>query len=155
MNMSAVLAAVLALAASPAFGSGTHQGGHYSFGEPGSPAEVSRTVNVTLNDEMKIVHDLEQVKLGETIRFVVTNQGAGEHEFSVGDAASQRAHAAMMKKMPEMKHEDDPAAVTVPPGESREIVWKFSKPVQGPLEFSCHLPGHYEAGMTTKIALVK
>jgi uncharacterized cupredoxin-like copper-binding protein len=155
MKTSAVLAAILALAAAPAFAGGTHQGGHYSFGEPGSPAEVSRTVKVTLNDEMKILHDLEQVKLGETIRFVVTNQGAGEHEFALGDAASQRAHAAMMKKMPDMKHENDPAAVTLAPGASGEIVWKFSKPVQGMLEFSCHVPGHYEAGMTTKIALVK
>ena len=155
MKTSAVLAAILALAAAPAFGGGTHQGGHYSFGEPGSAAESSRTVKVTLNDEMKILHDLEQVKLGETIRFVVTNHGAGEHEFALGDAASQRAHAAMMKKMPDMKHENDPAAVTLAPGASGEIVWKFSKPVQGMLEFSCHVPGHYEAGMTTKIALVK
>jgi uncharacterized cupredoxin-like copper-binding protein len=54
-----------------------------------------------------------------------------------------------------MKHENDPAAVTLAPGASGEIVWKFSKPVQGMLEFSCHVPGHYEAGMTTKIALVK
>jgi uncharacterized cupredoxin-like copper-binding protein len=156
MKTPAVLAAaILVFAAAPAFGGGTHKGGHYSFGEPGNPAEVSRTVNVTLNDDMKILHDLEQVKLGETIRFVVTNQGAGEHEFSLGDAASQRAHAAMMKKMPDMKHENDPAAVTLAPGATAELVWTFSKPVQGMLEFSCQIPGHYEAGMTTKVALVK
>lgn len=155
MMKSAVLAAALAVIAAPAFGAGNHQGGHYSFGEPGNPADVTQTVNVVLNDEMKIVIDVKEIKRGETVRFVVANQGEGAHEFAVGDTASQRAHAAMMKKMPDMKHEDDPAAVTLAPGETREIVWKFSRAVQGKLEFACHLPGHYEAGMTTMVPLVK
>lgn len=147
-----VLAALLLAAAVPAFAAGDHAGGHHSFGEPGKAAEASRTINVTL-DEMKILHDLKQVKRGETIRFVVTNKGAMEHEFSVGDTASQRAHAAMMKKNPHMKHDNDPTAVTLSPGETKEVVWKFNRTIQGQIEFACQMPGHYEAGMTSKVGM--
>ena len=70
----------------------------------------------------------------------------------LGDTASQRAHVAMMKKMPDMRHENDPAAVTLAPGETKEVIWKFSKPIRGQLEFACQIPGHYDAGMTSKVA---
>lgn len=152
--MKTTILAGMLLAAStvPSLAAGDHAGGHYSFGEPGKAAEASRTISVTL-DEMSIRHDLKQVKRGETIRFVITNRGTMDHELSVGDTASQRAHAAMMKKNPHMKHDDDPTAVTVAPGETKEVVWKFNKAVQGQIELACQMPGHYEAGMTSKVAM--
>jgi uncharacterized cupredoxin-like copper-binding protein len=52
----------------------------------------------------------------------VTNVGRITHEFSISDRASQRAHALMMKKMPNMKHEDDPATVTVEPGQIKTVI---------------------------------
>ncbi len=58
----------------------------------------------------------------------------------------------MMKKTPNMKHEDDPAAVTLEPGETKAVVWKFDKKPASPLEFACHEPGHYEAGMKINTA---
>ena len=58
----------------------------------------------------------------------------------------------MMKKTPNMKHEDDPAAVTVEPGQTKTVVWKFDKKPASPLEFACHEPGHYEAGMKINTA---
>jgi uncharacterized cupredoxin-like copper-binding protein len=150
------LAAILALAAAtPAFAAGSHAGGHYTFGEPADAADATRTVEVKLTDEMRIAHDLKEVKGGEVIRFVVTNTGAMPHEFSVGDSASQRAHAAMMKKMPDMKHEGDPAALTLQPGETKELTWRFNKPVQGWIEFSCQMPGHFDRGMTSKVKFVR
>ncbi len=96
-----------------------------------------------------------EVRQGETIKFVVTNVGRLRHEFSIGDRASQRAHALMMKKMPNMKHEDDPATVTVEPGQTKTVIWKFDKKPASPLEFACHEPGHYEAGMKAGVALAK
>jgi uncharacterized cupredoxin-like copper-binding protein len=152
MKKYAVAAALLVMSAAPAFSTGDHTAGHYTFGEPGKAVEATHTVNVALFDEMEIAHDLKQVEKGETIRFVVTNKGQSLHEFSLGDTASQRAHAAMMKKMPDMKHENDPAAVTLAPGETKEVIWKFSKPIRGQLEFACQIPGHYDAGMTSKVA---
>ncbi|WP_028454016.1 cupredoxin domain-containing protein [Chitinilyticum litopenaei] len=153
---------LLALSAPVAFaaGAGDHDhgsmhGAAYSFGEPGKAAEVTRTIKVGMGDDMKFVFDppIGSIKRGETIRFEVSNAGKQVHEFSVGDAASQRAHAAMMKKMPDMKHDADPSAVTLEPGKSGSVIWKFSKAPQGDIVFACQKPGHYEAGMVHKAKL--
>ncbi len=47
-----------------------------------------------------------------------------------------------------MKH-DDPNSVLVAPGETKELVWRFTKAVE--LEFACNIPGHYESGMVGKV----
>ena len=124
------------------------------FGQPGKESEVTRTINVSANDQMRFVLDAQRIKVGETIKFVVKNEGKIVHEFTFGDAAYQRAHFAMMKKDPDMKHED-PNAVTLQPGESKTLIWKFDKVMQGPLEISCFTPGHYEQGMKALIGVTK
>ena len=129
----------------------------YTFGEPGKAAEATRTVEVAADDRggMKYSMDLRSIQQGETIRFVVTNKGEGPHEFTIGDTASQRAHARLMAKNPEMHHEGDPSVVVLQPGETKELVWKFSKPVQSDVVFACQMPGHYDAGMVHKAKLDK
>ena len=150
-----------ALAATLASGTALADAGHgkksYTFGEPGKAAEATRTVEVAADDRdgMRYAMDLGSIRQGETIRFVVTNQGEGPHEFTIGDTASQRAHAKLMAKNPEMHHDDDPSAVTLQPGETKELVWRFGKPVQGDLVFACQMPGHYDAGMVHKAKLEK
>jgi uncharacterized cupredoxin-like copper-binding protein len=131
--------------------------GNYKFGEPGDESQVTRTVEVIAEDGdgMKFIMDLGTIQLGETIKFVVTNNGDGEHEFSVGDTASQRAHAKLMAKNPDMKHDDDPSAVTLAPGETKTVIWTFNKPIQGNIVFACQMPGHYEAGMVHQAKLAK
>ncbi len=139
----------------------TADAGHdkkYTFGEPGKTADVTQTIQVDAvdaNGEMRFEHAPLTIKQGETIKFVVTNKGEIAHEFSIGDAASQRAHAAMMQKMPDMKHENDATAVTLQPGQTKELVWTFSKPVKGQIELACQVPGHYEGGMVSKLPLSK
>ncbi|MGE3289822.1 MAG: plastocyanin/azurin family copper-binding protein [Geminicoccaceae bacterium] len=142
---------------STAWAAGNHAGGHYSFGEPGTADEVTRTVEVIADDRdgMRFEMHLGTIQQGEVIRFVVTNQGAGEHEFSIGDTASQRAHAKLMAKNPDMKHADDPTAVSVASGETEEVIWKFNKAVQGNIVFACQIPGHYEGGMVHQAKLEK
>jgi uncharacterized cupredoxin-like copper-binding protein len=153
--LPAALAAMLISGA--ALADAGHKGGHYSFGEPGKASEVTRTVEVTADDRdgMKFIMDVGPIRQGETIKFVVTNKGQGPHEFSVGDTASQRAHAKLMAKNPEMHHEGDPSVVVLQPGETKELVWKFSKPVQGDIVFACQMPGHYDVGMVHKAKLEK
>jgi uncharacterized cupredoxin-like copper-binding protein len=51
-----------------------------------------------------------------------------------------------------MKH-DDPNSVLIGPGETKELVWKFTK--TGALEFACNIPGHYESGMVGKIQFAR
>lgn len=145
------------LASGAAWAAGTHEGGHYSFGEPGQESEVTRVVEVIADDRdgMRFVMDIGSIQQGEVIKFVVTNQGTGQHEFSIGDTASQRAHAKLMAKNPDMKHDNDPTAVHVVPGETQEVIWKFNKPVQGQIVFACQMPGHYEGGMVYQAKLEK
>ena len=48
-----------------------------------------------------------------------------------------------------MKH-DDPNSVLLEPGQSKEVIWKFSD--KGNIEFACNVPGHYQAGMYGEIS---
>ena len=147
---------VSAMAAQLAFADAGHDRNKpVSFGSPGKESEINRAVEVRASDDMRFTPGKIDVKQGETIKFVVKNVGQVRHEFAIGDRASQRAHALMMKKMPNMKHEDDPTAVTIDPGQTQTVIWKFDKKPAGPLEFACHEPGHYEAGMKIGVAWAK
>jgi uncharacterized cupredoxin-like copper-binding protein len=150
------IACALQIAARLALADAAHvQETNATFGSPGRESEVSRTVEVSASDDMRFAPGKLRVKQGETIRFVVKNVGRVTHEFSIGDRASQRAHALMMQSMPDMKHGDDPATISVEPGRSRVIVWKFDGKPASPLEIACHEPGHYEAGMRMAVVLRK
>jgi uncharacterized cupredoxin-like copper-binding protein len=129
---------------------GDHE--HDSEGSPvGAPADASkatRTVKVTTKDSMRYEFSSElNLKAGEVVKFVVTNAGKIPHEFSVGDAAEQKSHQAMMAKMPNMTHEDG-NTVTVKPGETKELTWQFAGGSQ--VVFACNIPGHFQAGMFKK-----
>jgi len=159
MRKSAYLAVTATfLIAGAAMAAGEHGGGHdqkLKFGQPGKAAEATRTINVSANDQMRFVVDAQRIKVGETIKFVVKNDGKIVHEFSFGDAAYQRAHANMMKKDPNMSHDESPNAVKLQPGETKTLVWKFDTVMQGPLEMACFTPGHYEQGMKALIGVTK
>ena len=157
IQLGSMIAIAFALMTAQAYAGANHTKDH-SFGEPGHAEDVTRTVTIEAHDangEMKFVHEPLKIKLGETIKFVITNKGEMPHEFSVGDSPTQRAHALMMEKMPDMKHEEDPTAVTLQPGETKEIIWTFNKPIQGFIELACQMPGHYEGGMVSKVNLLK
>jgi uncharacterized cupredoxin-like copper-binding protein len=125
-----------------------HASKHTNFGQPGKADQVQRTIEVKALDTMRYDPQTFTVKAGETIRFVVTNVGRLKHEFIIGDAAEQRAHAEMMKKMPGMVHED-PNALSLEPGETKALIWQFGQ--TGVVEVACHVPGHYEAGMVAQV----
>lgn len=146
--------------------------GHFSFGAPGKAAEADRTVEITLGD-MYYEPASVQVKAGETVRFVLKNDGALLHEFSLGDAAMHAEHqkhmlmmqqmgmltpTGMQHDMSKMDHSQhdmsgmahgDPNTVMLEPGQSAELTWTFSQSTG--LEFACNIPGHYQAGMVGKV----
>jgi len=113
-------------------------------GKPGNPKQVSRTIQVLMSDEMKFTPAKVNVKRGETIRFAVRNAGQVKHEMVIGSMAELKQHAELMRRMPGMEH-DEPNMVALAPGESGELVWKFTK--AGTVDFACLQPGHFEAGM--------
>ena len=134
----------------------THDAGHAGMhaGNVGAPATadaVSRTIRVDLLDTMRFAFDAPlDLKHGEAVRFVVTNRGQIRHEFSIGSADEQDAHRATMRNMPNMVH-DDPNAVTVDPGQTRDLLWRFDG--DQPVVFACNIPGHAEAGMVATATL--
>ena len=137
-----------------------------AIGQVGDSAQVTRTVEVDLEDNYFTPESISVLK-NQTVRFLVKNTGDFVHEFNIGTAAMHAAHQDEMMKMVDhgilevdkinremmtmdmgngktMAH-DDPNSVLLEPGESAEIVWSF--PEAAELEFACNVPGHYDSGM--------
>ena len=157
MKILATSFILLGMFSNAAFASGKHDGGHEQeehgspVGAPADAASATRTIKVTTKDTMRYEFSSElNLKAGEVVKFVVTNVGKIAHEFSVGDAKEQKSHQAMMAKMPNMVHEDG-NTVTVKPGETKELTWKFTGNAE--VVFACNIPGHFQAGMFKNAAV--
>jgi len=126
----------------------------FALGVPGNAAAVDRTVRIVARDVSFDVSSVT-VKAGETVRFIVTNEGAADHDFTLGDAATQAAHRQEMLEMGDTDmghaHHSDANAVFLESGETKDLVWRFGK--AGQIEFACNVPGHYEAGMKGVVAI--
>jgi uncharacterized cupredoxin-like copper-binding protein len=118
------------------------------WGIAGDAKDVKRTIECKMLDTMRFSPDRVDAKLGETIRFITRNNGRVLHEFVIGTKQENAAHHELMKKFPNMEH-DDPWMAHVAAGGKAEIIWKFNRP--GEFEFACLIPGHYEAGMVGRI----
>jgi uncharacterized cupredoxin-like copper-binding protein len=121
------------------------------WGVAGQPQAARRTVHVRMRDSMRFSPDRIDVKQGETVRFVIHNEGQVLHEFVIGTRKENEAHAALMLKFPEMEH-DAPHMAHVPPAGQGEIVWTFNR--AGTFEFACLIAGHYQAGMVGTLVVV-
>jgi uncharacterized cupredoxin-like copper-binding protein len=162
----------ISLASGAALAGPGHSGGdaNQSIGAPGEASQASRTVTVTMADNYYEPEEIA-VSAGETIHFVIKNEGEFVHEFNIGTAAMHAAHKEEMMMMMEhgalepdrinhdmmkmdmghgktMEH-DDPNSVLLEPGDTAEVVWTF--PEETDLEFACNVPGHYESGMVGQV----
>ena len=160
---------VAALISTPVFSAGSHDLGHAQKNEFGKPANVSqadRTIEVSLQDIYFYPEEI-QVEVGETVRFILKNDGQIVHEFNIGTPYTHAEHQAEMLVMLQhgmmssksvnfekmnnhsgrgdsLQH-DDPNSKMLEPGTSAELVWTFDKAMV--LEFACNIPGHYDSGM--------
>lgn len=121
-----------------------------AWGIAGEPKAAVRTIRFSMSDRMRFSPEHITVVEGETIRFIVKNDGKLMHEFVIGTKEELDAHAALMKKYPNMEH-DEPYMTHVAPGRHGEIVWTFNRP--GELAFACLIAGHYEGGMAGRITV--
>jgi uncharacterized cupredoxin-like copper-binding protein len=124
-----------------------------SAGEPGNPQKPSRIVKVTMLEEGKrMLFDPPsiEVRLGEQVRFELFNEGSEYHEFVLATHAENRKHAEVMKKLPNMEH-NDPNAKRLSVLSSGDLLWKFTR--RGEFEYACLIPGHFQAGMHGKITV--
>ena len=144
----------LACAALPALAAGKHADGHQhtdsAIGAPGQAERVTRSVKIDMSDAMRFTPSSVVVRKGETVRFVVSNSGKVRHEFVLGSAQALKEHDALMKKFPEMEH-DEPNMVSVEPGKTGSVVWQFT--TAGTVDFACLQPGHFDAGMKGRVTV--
>jgi uncharacterized cupredoxin-like copper-binding protein len=120
------------------------------WGIAGDARSVTRTVTLTMDDNMRFTPDKLSFRQGETVRFVIRNQGKLLHELVIGTKKELDEHAAMMLKFPAMAH-DEPYMAHVSAGKTGGIIWTFNRP--GEFDFACLIAGHYQAGMVGKISV--
>ena len=140
------------------------------IGEKGKEANIDRVITVLMYDNYYEPNQIK-VKKNETIRFLVQNKGELVHEFNIAtkemhlkhqpemmkmveneillvDKIDKQKMKEMSKKNPAMAHSHS-NSVLLSPGESAELIWKFSNTVD--IEAACNVPGHYDVGMIAKI----
>ncbi len=119
-----------------------------TFGHPGKAAQVDRTIKITALD-FRFDKTKLHVRAGETVRFIVINKGQLAHEFIIGDAQEQAEHEQKMQKMRGLDMPNEPNGIMLKPGQTKTLIWTFEQ--GGEVEFACHVPGHFIAGMVGKI----
>jgi uncharacterized cupredoxin-like copper-binding protein len=114
------------------------------WGIAAEPKEAQRRIEIRMTDDMRFTPSHIDVREGEVLRLRAVNRGKVMHEIVIGTPDELRAHAELMKRHPNMEHEE-PYMAHVSPGRSGDVVWHFNRP--GDFEFACLIPGHFEAGM--------
>ncbi len=123
-------------------------------GAPAFAADADRTSVVEATTPFTFAPGELAVEVDETITFEVVNVDVVDHDFLLGDEATQQAHADEMAGMVGIDDDEiheQPNAVSVPAGATSTITWTFSDP--GLVLYGCHEPGHYEAGMLGTITV--
>ena len=118
------------------------------WGIAGDARNARRTIVIDMSDDMRFTPDRIEVRQGETVRFMVRNKGRMLHEIVLGTTQELDAHAALMRKFPNMEH-DEPYMAHVKPAAAGELLWNFNRP--GEFEYACLIDGHYQAGMKGRI----
>jgi uncharacterized cupredoxin-like copper-binding protein len=120
------------------------------FGRAADPRKAKRTIRVDMSDAMRFSPADITVKQGESVRFVIANNGKLMHEMVLGTMEALKRHAQLMRKHAGMAH-DEPYMAHVAPGKTGELGWQFTKP--GEFYYGCLMPGHFEAGMIGKVVV--
>lgn len=160
MRITLIAALVVGLIPGVAFAHGTHshaESPKVDIGSPGTAAQAKRTVTVIATDNDFSPKSIT-VAAGETVRFIVRNEGRFVHEMTIGTKAMQIEHQEEMLGLmvsgvidvdridrEKLGRHDHGNNVLLEPGAQGEIIWTFGKAAE--LEFGCNVPGHYEAGM--------
>lgn len=121
-----------------------------ALGEPGEVSSADRTIHITANDQLKFDPNMVSVTVSETVTFEIENTGRVDHEFVLGSAAFQEEHEQEMMQSPGMEM-NEPNEVTIPAGTTASLAWQFT--TAGSVEYGCHEPGHFAAGMVGTITV--
>jgi uncharacterized cupredoxin-like copper-binding protein len=115
--------------------------------QAGTPAATD--VQITLTD-FHIQSSMTVFKVDVPYHFIITNDGAVAHEFLIippteGPVPNEEALKMALTGV---------QSENLQPSETATLDYTFLEPAPaGTLEFACHLPGHYEAGMHLSITV--
>jgi uncharacterized cupredoxin-like copper-binding protein len=115
-----------------------------------SASALATRVEVKLTDALRMEPGAMTVPAGVPVTFVITNGGATDHEFYLGDERAQAEHEQEMGAMGGMTH-DEPEGIGLKPGETKELTYTFA--AAGKALAGCHVVGHYGAGMKAEITV--
>ena len=115
------------------------------------PPGTDRVVELTMA-EMHFIPNALDVKVGQTVTFVVTNPNDVPHELFVGSMADQMAHRAMHQAAPSggqanVSHMG--YGIYLPAHGTGMVTYHFE--TASDIFLGCHLPGHWEAGMVATV----
>ena len=122
-----------------------------AWGIAGGTRAAKRTITLRMTDDMRFAPSHFSVRLGETVRLRVENQGRLMHEIVLGTPQTLAEHAELMRRHPGMEH-DEPHMAHVSEGKVGELVWRFNR--AGSFAFACLIPGHFQAGMQGSFTVV-
>ncbi|MEP7054243.1 MAG: plastocyanin/azurin family copper-binding protein [Actinomycetota bacterium] len=103
-----------------------------------------RAIAIATTDALRFEPASITAKAGETVTFVVTNNGTLAHEFAIG---SKEYHDEMSKMTDHMAHGSSSmggAVVAVPAGQTAKLT--YTMPDSAPT-IACHVDKHDVAGM--------
>lgn len=118
-----------------------------------SPAPTVRIVELSM-DGMRFSPDRLEVRLHETVRFLVRNPEDIPHEVFIGSEAEQLTHRAAHGSAAPQEQADVPHygyGAFIPAFGTGQFEYRFDAP--GEVMIGCHLPGHWEAGMRALIVV--
>ena len=115
-----------------------------------SPSSAAQRIEVKLTDALRMEPAEMTVKAGQQVTFVVTNTGAIQHEFYLGDEAAQGEHEQEMMSAGGMAM-DEADGIVLKPGETKELTHTFSS--AGAFLAGCHETSHYAGGMKAAISV--
>jgi uncharacterized cupredoxin-like copper-binding protein len=110
-----------------------------------TPDDGAQVVEVSLLDSLQIKPGKITVEAGTPVRFVITNDGALEHDFFIGTDREQKQRELGQGEPGPDRY------VAVPPGETVTLLYVFPSP--GKTIIGCVVPGHYSAGMKANVTI--
>jgi uncharacterized cupredoxin-like copper-binding protein len=150
-HLTATPALILIVAACSGAGSTAAPSVAAASPSPAADSTAAQRIEVMLTDALKMEPSEMSVKAGQQVVFVVTNTGAIDHEFYLGDETMQAEQEAMMQSG-QMAH-DTAEGISLKPGESKELAYTFE--TAGQTIAGCHVTGHYGAGMKATITVTE
>lgn len=150
-NLALVPALILIVAACSFAGATSSPTGTASQPSAASPSAAAQTIEVKLTDALRMEPAEMTVKAGQPVTFKLTNTGAIDHEFYIGDEAAQAEEEQKMQSGEMVM--DSPEGISLKPGETKDFTYTFD--TAGQTLAGCHVAGHYGGGMKATITVTE